>query len=134
MTSEEARAAAAEAREAAAEHEDALQALALRTQPLGADRHHRTYWWPLGAPPSPAPSSAALVHAGPVPHIWPHLITPWVPLGPPSPAAGNLGSCGSLWMCAHHRTAPTGRRYACPDPHNADVGAKVMMHNRATMP
>ena len=48
MTSAEARAAAAEAREAAAEHEDALQALALRTPPLGADRHHRTYWWPLG--------------------------------------------------------------------------------------
>lgn len=49
VTSAEARAAAAEAREAAAEHEDALQALALRTPPLGADRHHRTYWWPLGA-------------------------------------------------------------------------------------
>ncbi|KAK9821961.1 hypothetical protein WJX81_005263 [Elliptochloris bilobata] len=50
VTSEEAQAAAAEAREAAAEHEDALQALALRTPPLGADRHHRTYWWPLGEP------------------------------------------------------------------------------------
>lgn len=48
VTSAEARAAAAEARDAAAEHEDALQALALRTPPLGADRHHRTYWWPLG--------------------------------------------------------------------------------------
>jgi len=58
VTSVAAREAAAEARDAAAEHEDALQALALRTAPLGADRHHRTYWWPLGARRLSAPPRA----------------------------------------------------------------------------
>ncbi len=58
----EAREAAAEARDAAAEHEDALQALALRTAPLGADRHHRTYWWPLGTRRSQRPRTRAQAH------------------------------------------------------------------------
>ena len=39
--------------------EDALDARAIRGEPLGQDRHHRSYWWYPGLSPLSATNSPA---------------------------------------------------------------------------